>query len=224
MKNKNLINYISRKMRAMGIDSQRQLSYLSGINTSEINAIFTGKRKNPTIRTLEKLHEILGGTRDEIIDAAGYFPKKEIKTTIPDEIDHTENIAILPIVGIIRAGQPIYAEENIIGYAPTHPDFIRSGEYFFLKVIGDSMKNSGMNDGSLALVRRQGDVENGEIAVIMVDEENATVKRVYHDEKTGFITLQPDNPLFNPRSYPAENISIVGKVVRAIIDPNKRKK
>ncbi len=222
--NRKLLSLIYRRMRAVGIDSQRGLSKISGVNRSEISNIFTGRRTKPTIKTLEKLYDALGGSRDELLDAAGYLLEREIITATPESIKPTENIAILPIIGIIRAGQPIYAEENIAGYAPAHPDFVRSGEYFFLKVIGDSMKDSGMNDGSLALVRRQESVENGEIAVVMVDQDNATVKRVYYNNGTNFITLKPDNPLYNPRTYPAENISIIGKVVRVFIDPNKRKR
>jgi len=85
------------------------------------------------------------------------------------------------------------------------------------------MIGSGIRDGSFVLVRMQEQVENGEIAVVMVDDENATVKRVYFNDKMNSITLQPDNSDYAPQTYPAEEVRIIGKVIRAIIDPNKRK-
>jgi SOS-response transcriptional repressor LexA len=57
----------------------------------------------------------------------------------------------------------------------------------------------------------------------MVDDENATVKRVYFNDKMNSITLQPDNSDYAPQTYPTKDVRIIGKVIRAIIDPNKRK-
>ena len=85
------------------------------------------------------------------------------------------------------------------------------------------MIDSGIKDGSFVLIRKQEYVETGEIAAVMVDDENATVKRVYYNKEMNSITLQPDNSTFAPQTYPAEYVRIIGKVVRAIIDPNRRK-
>ena len=215
--------FIDQKMQKQGIESYRRLAYLSGVSNSEISDIVTGKRQTINPKILEKLSIALGSGYTEMLDIAGYLGRSRIETTLPKGIDPKENIALLPVIGEIRAGQPIYAEENIIGLEPVHPDFIRSGEYFFLLVRGDSMKDSGIKDGSFVLVRKQEQVENGEIAVAMVDEENATVKRVYLNEQMNSITLQPDNSDYAPQTYPTEYVRIIGKVVRAIIDPNRKK-
>lgn len=220
---KRLKEYIDNRMEKMGIESYRQLDSRSGVSNSEINAILSGRRQKPNPNLLKKLAQALGGGYTEMLDIVGYLNKSKIKTTLPKGIDPVENVVVLPVIGVIRAGQPIYAEENLIGYEPINPDLIKGGEYFFLLVTGNSMINSGIRDGSFVLVRKQEYVETGEIAVVMVDDENATVKRVYYNEEMNSITLQPDNSDYAPQTYPAEYVRIIGKVVRAIIDPNKRK-
>ena len=215
--------YIKRKAEEKGFESLRQLAYVSDVSNSEISRIINGERINPNPRILQKLAKALNASYEDILDIAGYLNKSKITTTLPEGIDPIKNIALLPVIGVIRAGQPIYAEENIIGVEPIHPDFLTSGEYFFLQVLGDSMIGSGIRDGSFVLVRKQEEINNGEVAVVMVDEENATVKRVYFNDKINSITLQPDNPSFAPQTYPADYVRIIGKVIRAIIDPNKRK-
>ena len=215
--------FIDQKMQKQGIESYRRLAYLSGVSNSEISDIVTGKRQTINPKILEKLSIALGGGYTEMLDIAGYLGRSRIETTLPKGIDPKENIALLPVIGEIRAGQPIYAEENLIGYEPINPDLVKSGEYFFLLVTGDSMIDSGIKDGSFVLIRKQEYVETGEIAAVMVDDENATVKRVYYNKEMNSITLQPDNSTFAPQTYPADYVRIIGKVVRAIIDPNRRK-
>jgi len=214
--------YIERKIREKG-ESIRHLAQISGVSHSEISRICNGERMHPNPRLLQKLARALNASYEDMLDLAGYLSKNKIKTTLPEGIDPVKNIALLPVIGIIRAGQPIYAEENVIGVEPIHPDFLTRGEYFFLQVLGDSMNGSGITDGSSVLVRVQEQVENGEVAVVMIDKENATIKRIYLNNSTNSITLQPDNPSFTTQTYHAGRVRIIGKVIRAIIDPNKRK-
>lgn len=213
--------YLDEKRIEKGFKSFRQVSRLAGVSHGEISAILTGKRKTLNPIVLYKISNALGSDYAELFKIA--FSKSKIESFIPEDIVPDESITLLPVVGTIRAGQPIYAEENIIGYEPINPESIKSGKYFFLLIEGDSMKGSGIVSGSFALVRKQAQVENGEIAVVMVDDENATIKRVYYNEKTNTVTLQPDNPEYNPQTYRIEDIHIIGKVVRALIDPNKIK-
>lgn len=83
----------------------------------------------------------------------------------------------LPVLGVIRAGTPILAVENIIGWEEVPEEDIKDGEYFFLKVTGDSMINEHIPDGSLVLVRKQDYAESGDIVVALVNGEEATVKK-----------------------------------------------
>ena len=217
-----LQEYIDSKMKERGIESYRKLSYLSDVSNSEISRILSKERQHPNPKILEKLSAALGASYEEMLDIVGYLSKNRIDTmNLPENMNPIDNMVLLPVLGVIRAGEPLYAQENVVGYEPVNPDFLRSGEYFFLKVVGDSMKNCGISNGSFVLVRKQETVENGEVGIVMVDEENATVKRVYVNGD--YVILQSDNPAFPPKTFPIEGVSVIGKVVRAIIDPNERK-
>lgn len=124
----------------------------------------------------------------------------------------------IPILGRVSAGLPLYAEEHIEGY--TYTELNGGAEYFALRVQGDSMNALRINDGDVLIVRRQEEVEDGEIAVVLVDGEDATVKRFYRDGR--HITLMPQstNPQHQPQRYDLKNIKIkvLGKVVRNQID------
>ena len=120
----------------------------------------------------------------------------------------------IPILGRISAGLPLYAEENIEGYTLT--DLNGGAEYFALRVTGDSMNAARIQEGDLLIVRRQDDVENGEIAVVMVGDSEATVKRFYATDSTITLMPQSTNPSHQPQVYDIRRtkIQILGKVVK----------
>lgn len=88
-----------------------------------------------------------------------------------------KNLKRIPILGRIAAGVPIYAEENIEGY--TYTDLNGGHEYFGLRVRGDSMDAAGIKDGYVVIVRRQDIVDNGQIAVCLIDGEEATHETIF---------------------------------------------
>lgn len=119
-----------------------------------------------------------------------------------------KQVNYIPLIGQVAAGSPILADQNIEDYITT-----RYKADFALKVYGDSMINARIHDGDILYVKKQSDVENGEIAVIMVDDE-ATVKRVY--KANGTVILQPENPKYKAQIYKksyVKNIRIIGKVI-----------
>jgi repressor LexA len=116
----------------------------------------------------------------------------------------------IPIVGVVTAGQPILAVEDIEDYFPLPPDLANdAGELFMLKVHGESMINAGILNGDNVIVRKQSSANNGEIVVAMTDENEATVKRFYK-EKSHY-RLQPENNSMLPIIL--SNVHILGKVV-----------
>jgi len=121
----------------------------------------------------------------------------------------------IPILGRVAAGQPILAEENLLGHLTVDPSLVRGREAFLLKVKGESMRDAGILDGDLVLVKRQADTDSGEIVVAMVEGE-ATVKRLI--KKKGSLILQPANPAFDPIVITEKDTSfqILGKVVSLI--------
>lgn len=119
----------------------------------------------------------------------------------------------VPILGTIACGQPILAEENIEGFATSPADVSCD---FCLQCRGDSMIEARIYDGDLVYIRRQDDVDNGEIAAVLIGEE-ATLKRVYKSE--GHVILQAANKAFAPLVFAGpelEQIRIIGKAVAFI--------
>ena len=123
----------------------------------------------------------------------------------------------IPILGRISAGQPLYAEQHIEGYTLT--DLNGGAEYFALRVSGDSMNAARIQDGDILIVRRQEAVENGEVAVVMVGDEDATVKRFYATGSTVTLMPQSTNPAHQPQIYDISTtpIRVIGKVVEVKI-------
>ncbi|MBK5276648.1 MAG: repressor LexA [Desulfuromonadales bacterium] len=120
--------------------------------------------------------------------------------------------ASLPIVDVVRVGQPQPPVEDIEGFFSIDLSQTKSGGAFFLRVKGDSMIDAHIQEGDLALVRPQVTAENGEIVVAMIDGE-ATLKRFYRERDK--IRLQPENPAMEPIIiHPGKTeVSIIGKVV-----------
>ena len=116
----------------------------------------------------------------------------------------------IPVVGVVTAGQPILAVQDIDEYFPLPPDLESdAGELFMLKVHGESMINAGILDGDSVIVRKQNSANNGEIVVAMIEDNEATVKRFY--KENGHYRLQPENDTMDPIILP--KVSILGKVV-----------
>lgn len=120
----------------------------------------------------------------------------------------------IPILGRIAAGLPLYAEQNIEGYTLT--DLNGGAEYFALRVNGDSMNAARIEDGDLIIVRRQEEVENGALAVVMVGDDDATVKRFYAANDTVTLMPQSTNPKHQPQIYNLKQtkVRVLGLVVK----------
>jgi len=115
----------------------------------------------------------------------------------------------IPVLGRVAAGKPISAEENIESYETVDSS---DDVDFCLKVKGDSMINARIHDGDTVYIRSQPDVENGEIALCMIDDE-ATIKRIYKVDDC--IILRAENPIYPDKVYGKKdfkNIKILGKV------------
>lgn len=149
-------------------------------------------------------------------DVAYGVPKDEIPRAFEESQlykfdDMQKEIAIIPVLGHITAGQPILAEEHILGYEKVPASQVKGGQFFYLKVQGDSMSNAGIYEGDLVLVRKQPTINHKDIAVVMVNSHDATVKRVY--KANDHLVLQPENPDYEPIIVKNDSARIIGKVV-----------
>ena len=116
----------------------------------------------------------------------------------------------VPIVGRITAGKPILAVENIEDRIVLDPAFVRGESNFLLMVEGMSMKDAGILDGDLVLVRHQAVAEPGDIVAALINDEEATVKRFRQNGEQ--IILEPENPDYEPIVSDSSSIKIIGKV------------
>lgn len=135
-----------------------------------------------------------------------------LKVDIKDIMGSQKEDRGLPIVGTVACGAPIFAEENIEGYAT--PCYGINAD-FCLFAKGDSMIGARIYEGDLVFVRKQPRVENGEIAVVLI-EDSATLKRVYLYPEEDKIVLIPENPKYKPLIFTGEElneIQILGKAV-----------
>ena len=149
------------------------------------------------LQSTATVHYHLNALRD-----AGLMEMDEMKKraiSLPD----AQRADRIPVVGVVTAGVPILATENIEGYIPWDGE----AGCFVLRVRGDSMIGAGILDGDKVVVRPQPDAENGEIVVALLDD-SATVKRL---KKTGRdVWLMPENPSYEP--IPGNEAKILGRV------------
>jgi len=127
----------------------------------------------------------------------------------------------VPLVGTVAAGQPILAEENVVGAIEANAATVARGRCFALQVHGTSMKKAGIADGDFVIVRQQAAAAPGDIVVALLDGE-ATVKTLFIDDE--IVELRPENPSFKPIPVHADDdFRIVGKVVSIVPRPRKRR-
>lgn len=196
--------------------TQSELSRKTGIGKSSISTYLTGEYE-PKQKNIYKMALALDVNEAWLMGADIPMERQNIiqnpiaANIIPLDIPSMQRI---PILGRISAGLPIYAEQNIEGYTLT--DLNHGAEYFALRVSGDSMNAIGINDGYLIIVRRQERVENGEVAVVMVGDEDATVKRFYATDSTVTLMPQSTNPIHQPQIYDLHHtrIKVLGKAVK----------
>ncbi len=117
-------------------------------------------------------------------------------------------VLMVPLVGMVRAGTPVLAVENIEDMVPFPRSFVKSENVFLLRVEGDSMIDAGIFDGDFVLVRQQESAQNGDIVVALLGEE-ATVKTFYREKDA--VRLQPENPRLAP--IISRDVRVIGKVV-----------
>lgn len=122
-----------------------------------------------------------------------------------------EGVVDLPVLGRIAAGTPIEAIQHEVDRFAAPEAFIGKGDHYILEVQGESMINAGIQDGDYAVIKRCNDAENGSIVVALVDDEEATLKRLR--KKGASIALEAANPAFETRIYGPDRVSVQGKLV-----------
>jgi repressor LexA len=126
-------------------------------------------------------------------------------------VPEPQEMISVPVMGRIAAGTPASAIQNHSHTIKVPASMLSPGEHFALEVRGDSMIEAGILDGDTVLVRRTDSAETGDIVVALVDDEEATLKRLRR--KGGSIALEAANPAFETRIFPPDRVNIQGRLV-----------
>ncbi|MEX0718026.1 MAG: transcriptional repressor LexA [Planctomycetaceae bacterium] len=178
--------------------------------------------QSPTIAQLAELLDLSGPTVHASVNQLvrkGYLkrePNKHRGISIAREGAVVDDQVTIPVLGCVAAGRLDFAEENVVGHVGVEAYLVRSGRFFGLKVVGDSMKGADIRNGDTIVVRQQPLAENGDVVVACVDDE-ATVKRLYYAPDR--IELRAENPKYPPIEIGPEEAArfrIVGRVVAHI--------
>jgi repressor LexA len=194
------------------------LAAKSGLSRDTIYKILRHERVART-ETLRKIAGGLGVNLVALTGGEGLPAEEKLRRAGEQVFPATEGSRIqLPVVGVIKAGAPVLATENIEGFEPIDEESYRrwGPDLFFLRVRGDSMEPDHIPEGSKVLIRKQTAAEPHEIAVVIVNGDEATLKRVRYLDDQAF--LYASNPKYLPQIYPASDVEIIGVRLRTIID------
>lgn len=169
--------------------------------------------REPNSETLISLAKFYNVSIDYLLGRTSSAPS----ALLPAEATPFNPQNTAPLLGTVRAGLPMYAEENIEGYIPIMQN--DGAKYFWLRVSGDSMNAAGMADGDQILVREQPEVENGQPAVVIVNGDEATVKYFRREGNLIILTPKSFNPEHQPQVYDLKNISV--RVVGLVVECRK---
>lgn len=190
----------------------KMLARILGIKSKSTIYRYMNGEMSPKITTIKYLAEYFNVNEIWLMGYDAPMERQKVESNVFPTTDVPEKV---PVVGKISAGLPILATENIEGYEFAPSSQIKKGyTYFYLRVQGDSM-NLKFNEGDIVLIQRQDTLENDEIGAILVDGNDATVKK--YKFENGLVILEPmsTNPentvqIYNPKKI---NIQIIGKVI-----------
>lgn len=151
-----------------------------------------------------------GGFRPAVVDA-NFKQRARLQQPAPRVAAPSGGMVELPVLGRIAAGTPIEAIQHEVDRFTAPEALVGKGDHYILEVQGESMVNAGIQDGDYVIIRRCGDAENGAIVVALVDDEEATLKRLRR--KGASIALEAANPAFETRIYGPDRVAVQGKLV-----------
>ena len=191
---------------------EKLLQFISDFqNKSNVTPSFDEMKDGLGLKSKSGIHRILSALEErsyirklnnraraiEIIKFPNYKTEYSNSNSIP-----------IPILGKIAAGHPIEAISDNTNYLEIPQSLLGKGEYFLLEVEGDSMINAGIFDGDQVIIEKRNDAKNGEIVVALIDNNEATLKRIY--KRGQQLALQPENPDFKTVIYGPDRVQIQG--------------
>lgn len=196
-----LSSVLKQRRKELGL-TLLQIADAVGVTEATVQRWESGNIKTVRHEKIAKLSEVLK------VSPAALMGWEE---PLPSNIMPLPEMKKVPLIGNIACGTPILAEENITDYIDL-PGHIQAD--YALTCRGDSMINAGIRDGDIVYIRKQETVENGQIAAVLVGDDEATLKRFYLMD--GKVTLNAENPAYPPMVYVGEEIRAVHVIGLAI--------
>ena len=215
-KQKNLLLFINKKLRSSGISPSYEemkeslnLKSKSGIHRliSALEERGFIKRLAHKARALEVIKLPETASANDIYNS---FSPSVIKGGLDASADN-ENSSEIPVLGKIAAGTPVEAIQNEVARIPLPENIEKKGEYFGLKVQGDSMVEAGINDGDTVVIKKTDTADNGKIVVALIDDHEAMLKRIRRKGKT--VALESANRNYETKIFGPDRVKVQGVLV-----------
>ena len=216
-KQKNLLLFINKKLRSTGVSPSYEemkeslnLKSKSGIHRliSALEERGFIKRLAHKARALEVIKLPETASANDIYNS---FSPSVIKGGLDEENLNNSNDTEIPVLGKIAAGTPVEAIQNEISRIPLPANIEKDGEFFGLKVQGDSMIEAGINDGDTVIVKKADTADNGKIVVALIDDHEAMLKRIRRKGKT--VALESANRNYETKIFGPDRVKVQGILV-----------
>ena len=216
-KQKNLLLFINKKLRSSGVSPsyEEMKASLNLKSKSGIHRLISAleergfiKRLAHKARALEvvKLPETASAS-----DIYNSFSPSVIRGGLDDKNLEDKSGSDIPVLGNIAAGTPVEAIQNEVMRIPMPDNIEKNGEFFGLKVKGDSMIEAGINDGDTVIVKKADTAENGKIVVALIDDNEAMLKRIRRKGKT--VALESANRNYETKIFGPDRVKVQGVLV-----------
>ncbi len=216
-KQKNLLLFINKKLRSTGVSPSYEemkeslnLKSKSGIHRliSALEERGFIKRLAHKARALEVIKLPETASANDIYNS---FSPSVIKGGLDEENLNISNDTEIPVLGKIAAGTPVEAIQNEVSRIPLPANIEKDGEFFGLKVQGDSMIEAGINDGDTVIVKKADTADNGKIVVALIDDHEAMLKRIRRKGKT--VALESANRNYETKIFGPDRVKVQGVLV-----------
>jgi len=215
-KQKNLLLFINKKLRASGVSPsyEEMKQSLNLKSKSGIHRLISALEERGFIRRLphkaRALEVIKLPETASANDIYNSFSPSVIKGGLDNDNSNAVNSEI-PVLGKIAAGTPVEAIQNEISRIPLPANMEKNGEYFGLKVQGDSMIEAGISEGDTVIVKKTDTADNGKIVVALIDDHEAMLKRIRRKGKT--IALESANRNYETKIFGPDRVKVQGVLV-----------
>ena len=215
-KQKNLLLFINKKLRSSGISPsyEEMKESLNLKSKSGIHRLISALEERGFIRRLphkaRALEVIKLPETASANDIYNTFSPSVIKGGLDQDKPNDKN-AEIPVLGKIAAGTPVEAIQNEIARIPLPNNLEKNGEYFGLRVQGDSMIEAGISEGDTVIVKKTDTAENGKIVVALVDDHEAMLKRIRRKGKT--VALESANKNYETKIFGPDRVKVQGILV-----------